>query len=58
MTLKEALTIGIEVSEELEVADRVGIIHRDLKPGNIIADQKWRQADGLRLGEDQRRSYY
>ena len=36
LPLKEALKIGMEVSEALEVAHRAGIIHRDLKPGNIM----------------------
>jgi len=36
LQLKDALKIGMEVSEALEVAHRAGIIHRDLKPGNIM----------------------
>ena len=36
LPLKEALRIGVEVSEALEVAHRAGIVHRDLKPGNIM----------------------
>jgi len=34
--LKEALQIGIEICEALEVAHRAGIVHRDLKPGNVM----------------------
>jgi Tol biopolymer transport system component len=36
LPLKEALKIGIEICEALEVAQRAGIVHRDLKPGNIM----------------------
>ena len=36
LPLKEAIKIGMEVSEALEVAHRAGIVHRDLKPGNIM----------------------
>jgi eukaryotic-like serine/threonine-protein kinase len=36
LPLKEALKIGMEVSEALEVAHRAAITHRDLKPGNIM----------------------
>ena len=34
--LKEALKIGVEVCEALEVAHRQGVVHRDVKPGNIM----------------------
>jgi eukaryotic-like serine/threonine-protein kinase len=34
--LKEALQIGIEICEALDVAHRAGIVHRDLKPGNVM----------------------
>jgi eukaryotic-like serine/threonine-protein kinase len=36
LSLKEALKVGMEVSEALEVAHRAAITHRDLKPGNIM----------------------
>ena len=36
LPLKEALRIGMEVSETLEPAHRAGIVHRDLKPGNTM----------------------
>jgi len=36
LPLKEALRIGIEVSEALEAAHRAGIVQPDLKPGNIM----------------------
>ena len=34
--VKQALQIGLEVSEALEKAHRTGVIHRDLKPSNIM----------------------
>jgi serine/threonine protein kinase len=36
LDLKEALRIGLEISEALELAHRKGIVHRDLKPSNIM----------------------
>jgi Tol biopolymer transport system component len=34
--LREALQIGGEICEALDVAHRAGIVHRDLKPGNVM----------------------
>ncbi len=36
MTIKEATSIGIQVSMGLEVAHNNGIVHRDIKPQNIM----------------------
>ncbi|MEJ2147307.1 MAG: protein kinase [Acidobacteriota bacterium] len=36
LALREALRIGLEVSEALELAHKKDIIHRDLKPSNIM----------------------
>src|SRR5450432_3627520 len=39
LALKESLSIGIEVCEALEAAQKAGIVHRDLKPANIMLTQ-------------------
>src|SRR5215467_12260160 len=36
LSLHEALQIGMNVAEALEVAHRQGIVHRDLKPANVM----------------------
>jgi len=36
LPLKEALRIGMEISEALEEAHKKGVVHRDLKPANIM----------------------
>ncbi len=36
LRLKDALRVGVEIAEALEVSHQQGIVHRDLKPANII----------------------
>jgi tetratricopeptide (TPR) repeat protein len=40
LTIGTAILIGIQVSEGLAEAHRLGVIHRDLKPGNIMIDRE------------------
>jgi Tol biopolymer transport system component/serine/threonine protein kinase len=36
LPIKDALQLGVEISEALEVAHHAGVVHRDLKPANIM----------------------
>jgi eukaryotic-like serine/threonine-protein kinase len=36
LPIEQVLTIGIEIANALDKAQRQGIVHRDLKPGNIM----------------------
>jgi len=40
LTIRETLSIGLQISDALEAAHSRKIIHRDVKPGNIILDKR------------------
>ncbi len=39
VTMKEAATIALPISEAVAYAHKNGVIHRDLKPANVLIDQ-------------------
>jgi serine/threonine protein kinase len=42
MAVKDALEIGMEISDALAAAHSIGIVHRDIKPSNIIVSDQGR----------------